>query len=270
MDTNQQFEAVNQAFSKQSKIFDQIDSENVILQWMRKRVRSHVLSLIKPGSHILELNAGTGLDAIFFALGGNSVYATDIASGMVEVLKTKIDSFGLYGRVQADLLSFTDLGKLKDTQFDFIFSNFGGLNCVPDLKSVIDQFSTFLKPGGIVTLVIMPKICPWEIMALFKGNTALAFRRLKVNGAISNVEGTSFTTYYFNPAQVVRYFGNKYRVIKLQGLCSLVPPPSHQNFPSLYPRLWKTLIKIEEKIAYQPFFSSFADHFILSMQYKTE
>jgi hypothetical protein len=58
---------VAKAFSKQSVLFDGIYSGDTIIQYKRDRVRAHVKRFLQPASHILELNAGTGEDAIFFA-----------------------------------------------------------------------------------------------------------------------------------------------------------------------------------------------------------
>ena len=53
-------QAAEKAFSKQSGIFDEIYSSNIIIQYKRQRVRDHLQLFLKPGSKILELNAGTG------------------------------------------------------------------------------------------------------------------------------------------------------------------------------------------------------------------
>ncbi len=81
---------VSEAFSRQSVNFDEADYNNPILKWMRTRVRGHVLNLWKPGERVLELNAGTGLDSIFFAEKGFYIHATDNAPGMLHVLNKKI------------------------------------------------------------------------------------------------------------------------------------------------------------------------------------
>lgn len=60
---NEQFSA--EAFSKQSGIFDQLYQPNTIIGYKRERVRSHVSNYLKAGSSILELNSGTGEDAVF-------------------------------------------------------------------------------------------------------------------------------------------------------------------------------------------------------------
>src|ERR1700733_2992661 len=85
------------AFSKQSVLFDEIYSDDTIIQYKRARVRAHVNSFIKPGSRILELNAGTGEDAIFFAGEGHTVHATDISAGMLDKLKEKVSTKGFTG-----------------------------------------------------------------------------------------------------------------------------------------------------------------------------
>ena len=44
------------AFSKQSAIFDSIDDNNEILQWMRKQVHLHCMNYFKPCNQLLEIN----------------------------------------------------------------------------------------------------------------------------------------------------------------------------------------------------------------------
>jgi ubiquinone/menaquinone biosynthesis C-methylase UbiE len=73
--------AAEKAFSKQSAIFDEIYSANIIIQYKRQRVRDHLEHFLKPHSKILELNAGTGEDAVWFAQHNHAVHATDISKG---------------------------------------------------------------------------------------------------------------------------------------------------------------------------------------------
>ena len=74
------------AFNKQAPVFDELYSSNTIIQYKRKRVRDHVLKYIPASGNILELNAGTGEDAVYFARAGHTVHATDISEGMQEPL----------------------------------------------------------------------------------------------------------------------------------------------------------------------------------------
>src|SRR5437879_132545 len=83
------------AFSMQSGIFDDLYSSNTIINYKRECVRNHVLKYLKPGSSILELNSGTGADAIFFAGKGHKVHATDISTGMQQQLMQKVQKHQL-------------------------------------------------------------------------------------------------------------------------------------------------------------------------------
>ena len=72
------------AFSAQAPYFDSYEKNNLILQWMRRQVYNHVEEFLSPSDSIFELNAGTGIDAVYFARKGHSVFAIDIAEGMLK------------------------------------------------------------------------------------------------------------------------------------------------------------------------------------------
>jgi ubiquinone/menaquinone biosynthesis C-methylase UbiE len=262
----EQFQSVNKAFSKQSSVFDSIDENNPVILWMRNIVRQHVLKYVEPGMHMLELNAGTGLDAVYFAQKGIHVHATDLSDGMITQLQKKVLQNHLEEFLSVQQCSFTQLDEVKQQKFDHIFSNFGGLNCVKDLKTVTQHFDTLLKKDGMVTFVIMPPICPWEILTAVKGNFKLAFRRFKKNGTKSHIEGTYFNTYYFNRNKVIKSFGDDYKLVSVIGLASLSPPPDKENWVKKHPAFYRLLTKLDEKfMEYFPF-NSFADHLIITMK----
>ena len=256
-------ENVATAFSKQSTQFDQIEEENEILKFMRERIHRRALKHLKKGDYLLELNCGTGIDATFFAMNGIRVKATDVASGMIEQTKKKTEKFNLQNMISAEQCSYTALNKLNEGPFDAVFSDFGGLNCVSDLSEVVTGIKSKLKKGGKVILVIMPPICPWEIALALKGSFKTAFRRLKKSGAESHVEGEHFTSWYFTPSQVAKAFGPEFKIEALEGLGSLVPPPYLENFPKKFPRLFKALGKMEEKVSTLSPFNRWCDHFII-------
>lgn len=263
----QSFELVNQAFSRQSFLFDEYEKENKILNWMRSVTRRHLLRHLKAGDKVLELNSGTGLDAVFLAEKGYRVHCIDIAEGMITKLDEKIREKELHQRISYQLLSFTNLTNLNEQSFDYIFSNFGGLNCAGDLSSVFNQFDKILKPGGKITLVIIPPVCPWELALVFKGNFKTAFRRLHNKGIEANVEGVKFQTYYYSVHDTMKALGNKFRLLEIEGLASFSPPPYMENFPKKFPAFYKFLTKLDGRLSHYFPFNRFADHFILSAEY---
>ncbi len=262
----QSLEQINLAFSQQSRFFDAYEEENEILKWMRVRIREHLLKHLVKNASILELNAGTGLDAVFLAGMGFHVFCTDISEGMILKLAEKVHSGGLEKLISYRRLSFTNLLQLGNVQFDHIFSNFGGLNCTNDLQPVFSQFQKILKPGGKVTLVIMPRVCLWELALLLKGNFKVAFRRFTKKGILANIEGIKIPTYYYSVKNVVDALGPKFKVIDLQGLASVSPPPYMKNFPHRFPRLYKLLTLLDIELSHHFPFNRWADHFILTAQ----
>src|SRR6478736_6849900 len=186
---------VNEAFSRQSSHFDADDLKNPLLHDLRTQVYRHVSKFLTQPSNILELNSGTGIDALYFVRQGHKVHATDLSDGMIEQIKTKINDFQLNDRLSVQQLSYSNLDKFKVQKFDFIFSNFGGLNCIEDLVRVTKNFPLILNPGGYVTWVIMPPACLWEILSILKGNRK-AFRRFNRNGITAHLEGRYFKVWY--------------------------------------------------------------------------
>ena len=109
---NEQYAA--KAFSAQSGIFDEIYTGNTIVSYKRDRVRTHVLKYLKPNSSILELNSGTGEDAVYFAQHGHQVHATDISPGMQQQLRQKVERNKLEHLVSNEQCSYTQLHLLKN------------------------------------------------------------------------------------------------------------------------------------------------------------
>jgi ubiquinone/menaquinone biosynthesis C-methylase UbiE len=257
---------VSDAFSRQSIVFDEIDKASSSIVWMRERVRKEVLSYIQPGSRMLELNCGTGIDSIYFAQQGYDVMATDNADGMLAQLNEKITNLGIGNNIFSKKCSFNHLETLDEGKFDYVFSNFGGLNCTDKLYEVISGIDKVLKPGGYFTLVIMPKVCPWEMLTVLKGYFRTAFRRFKKNGTKAHLEGLNFYCYYYSPQYVIKHAGKGYVTESIKGLCVTVPPPFIENFFEKHPRSFRLLEKIENKIWDKTPFNRWADHYIITMK----
>jgi ubiquinone/menaquinone biosynthesis C-methylase UbiE len=236
------------AFSKQAAYFDDLYSGNLIIQYKRNRVRTQLLKYLKPKSQILELNAGTGEDAVFLARLGHKVHATDSASGMMRELRLKIVATGLENQVSTELCSFTALETLAERRsYDCIFSNFAGLNCTDRLEKVLKSLDGLVKPGGIVVLVILPKFCLWEAMLLFKGKAKTATRRFfSGKGRSAKIENDGFSCWYYNPGFIKKTMREKFDVLEIEGLCTLVPPSYMNGFPLKYPKIYGWLCKAED------------------------
>jgi hypothetical protein len=185
----------------------------------------------------------------FFARQGYTVHAIDIAPGMLDHLAGKVERQHLHDRLTYQALSFTELDRVEGGPYQYVFSDFGGLNCIPDLTTVTQHLSKALAPGGKLTLVIMPPICPWEMALLLKGKFRIATRRVRRGGTLAHVEGVRFTTYYFTPRQVLIALGPDFRLLSLEGLSVFTPPADRQDFPARFPRLYRALVKIDDALS---------------------
>jgi ubiquinone/menaquinone biosynthesis C-methylase UbiE len=262
-----QYQAVNAAFSKQSLHFDTDDASNQVLQHMRSQVYEHVHKFIKPASSMLELNAGTGIDALHFASLGHRVHATDLSDGMIAEIEKKIQRNNLSHRFSCQQLSFDQLQHVKGHAFDYCFSNFGGLNCIDDLRNVTKLLPALLKPGAYVTWVVMPPVCLWELLSLLKGRTKKALRRFERNGTVSHLEGEHFVTYYHSLEYVKAAFQGHFTFITSEGLAALSPQPHRQDFPIARPKFYEGLRKIDAIVRTSFPFNRWADHIIVTFQY---
>jgi ubiquinone/menaquinone biosynthesis C-methylase UbiE len=259
---------VQTAFNSQSLIFDELYAGNEIIRYKRTRVRQHLMKYLRSASDILELNAGTGEDAIFLARLGHRVHATDISSGMQLKLSEKLALDPLAGSVSQELCSFTDLDSLQNKgPFDCIFSNFAGLNCTEKLEQVLLSFDHLLKPGGIVVLVILPKFCLWESLFVLKGKFKTATRRFFSSmGRTANIEGTPFTCWYYSSRFIKRILKEKFDLLDEEGLCSLVPPSYVENFPIKYPRAYSWLCNQEDRLKSSSPWKYIGDYYIISFR----
>jgi len=260
-------ELVSEAFSRQSAVFDRLDTENRLTEHLRAIYRNEIETRSLPGSRILELNCGTGVDTVYFAEKGYKLLSTDNAPGMIARLREKIAQQQLHNNVQTLLCSYADLDRLGTQKFDHIISNFGGLNCTGELDTVIRQFKERLTKDGKVTLVIMPKIAPWELVMALKGDFRTAFRRFRKN-TTAHIEGVHFSVYYYSPSYIKRILKNDFEVITLKGIYFAVPPEFYQRFVERYPAMYRFLRGIERLLGNVFPFNYCCDHYMITLKRK--
>jgi len=262
-------EAIADAFSDTAERYDAFAVDHPNLTRMRGKVYEHVTRIVPAGSRILELNAGTGTDAVELARRGYQVHATDVAPGMLARLANKAADPSLDGRVTWEEASYTDLDAIGGGPYDAVFSNLGGLNCTADLRPVIRQLPSVLRPGGTVTWVLMPPICLWEVALAISGQFGLAFRRLRRGGTTAHLEGRSFEVYYFRPARVAAAFGTGYELLAVEGLSVITPTAESKGLAIRHRRVYGALAWLDDRLAGRPPFHELGDFYILSMRSAT-
>jgi ubiquinone/menaquinone biosynthesis C-methylase UbiE len=262
------FETIAEAFSRTAEKYDAFAEDHPNQSRMRNKVYEHLERFIPAGSRILELNCGTGTDAVELARRGYQVHATDIAPGMLERLQDKVIKFDLNSKITYQQISFTELDKIQRPPYDAVFSNLGGLNCIPDLSPVIAQLPNVLRPNGLVTWVLMPPMCLWEMAEIFRGHPRLAFRRFARNGTRAHLEGLYFTVHYFAPQKVLEWFGNDYDCLAIEGLSVITPTAESKNFAKRYARLYLALCRLDDRLASHHPWRGWGDFFIITLRYQ--
>ncbi len=268
MTMDDKFETIAEAFSRTADKYDAFADDHPNQTRMRNKVYSHIQRFVPAGSRVLELNAGTGTDAVELARRGYTVHATDIAPGMLERLRDKVLKLNLSEKITYQQCSFTELDKITGAPFDAVFSDLGGLNCIPDLTPVIAQLPNVLRPNGFVTWVLMPPVCLWEMAEIFRGHPSLAFRRFARNGTQAHLEGLHFKVYYFTPEKILGWFGDQYDCPAIEGLSVITPTAESKNFAKQFTRLYRTLSWLDDRLASRYPWRGWGDFFIITMQYQ--
>jgi len=217
--------------------------------------------------HILEVNCGTGEDALFFAKNGHNVIATDISQNMINLAKKK-DVTTSVRFFQQDINTMTN--QPFSEKFDLIFSNFGGLNCLSATQ--ISAFFTIseklLKPKGKLMLVVMPKDSLWERFYFsVKGSFKDARRRKSNLPILVNVDGIKVSTWYYNPKDLISFAKGKYNTLFIKPIGITIPPSYLEPYFSRKKDLLNVLIRIERLLS-SKFWAKYSDHYLIAFQKK--
>ena len=252
--------------------YDSLFSRSPIGQLQRKRVWKYIETIIPElkGFEMLELNCGTGEDAVLFGEGGFNIVATDITEEMLKVTQKKAEQFSMQNKISSHYLDLETFNEtLFDKKFDLIFSNFGGINCInPDcLKVLLNKLPTILNPGGRFIGVVMPKFCAWEtVFFLLRLQFRKAFRRFTSKQAISDLHGPNVKTWYYRPSQLTTWSRENFKVVSMRPIGLALPPAYLERFFSVKKRWLLRLDKIEKKLSNSSLCSGMADNYLIDLQ----
>ncbi len=253
------------SFDKAALNYDETFTHSEIGKMQRHLVYGELLKQLHSVRDILEINCGTGEDALWLAQRNYNVTATDISPKMIEVAKSK-GNFNNLHFATADMKSIATT--FSGQHFDMIFSNFGGLNCLskPELRTFFCDSKSVLSEKGRMVLVIMPKNTLWEqFYFLAKAQFSSIFRRKK-EFAIADVNGEKVPTYYFNPKDIVNLAKQDFELVSQKPIGFFVPPSYLEPFFSNRKGLLRFLNSLEKGISSWPFLSKYADHYIITLQ----
>ena len=254
------------AFDSVAADYDGPRGNNELIQRMRLTLWDTVHSEVPAGARLLDLGCGTGLDALEFARRGFHVVATDWSPLMVERTRARAAGAALQSRVTAAHLGIQELAQL-DGEFDGIYSNFGPLNCVPDLGTVAGECARLLRPGGILVFSVMGRICPWELAHYaVRGR----FRRASVRAArgataVGMNRHTIWTCYYL-PREFYRAFAGYFSLQSYRALGLFMPPPYLVDYYRRRRRWCERLGRLDDRLGALPVLRDMGDHFLIVLR----
>jgi len=262
------------AFDAIAAVYDAVEARNPILQWMRDRVQRAALSAFPRHGCLLEIGCGTGVDALFFARRGHRVVAVEPSAQMLGAAKDKIAAAGFSGAVEFWQGGAANLDEViasyRAASFDGIFSNFGALNCVADLRRFARDAAVLLRPGGRMLLSLMPPVCPWEIVYyLLKGKPSEAFRRWRGRTGTDGIAvrvGKQWVQTYYHFAAAIRAAGARDFDLEKQFALGLLAPPPYLQGVMKHQKFFNSLVRFEKLMAGLPLLRNGGDHLVVILR----
>lgn len=270
------------AFDSAAHSYDTDFTESEVGKLQRRLVYDFLHHKVINGDQlkVLELNCGTGADAIWMAENGADVLATDLSGEMVAIgqqkwqvkqaetaSKTAVEASGTVQFKQMDLRSVLDI----DEQFDLVFSNFGGLNCISptELQNFFQHIPKLIRSEGQFVGVIMPRSCVWEsLYYMSKFRFKEAFRRSRRGPVAAPLGNNTFQdTWYYSPRQIRNIISSPNSKIEVRPIGFFLPPSYLDPFFLKRPKWLQRLDKWEQSIRLKSSLASRADHFLIAVTF---
>lgn len=263
-----QLQDTREAFNSVAADYDGPRGNNALIQDMRAEMWRWLDATFAPGSRLIDLGCGTGLDAVRMASLGHHVVATDWSDQMITRTRDRALGNGVVDRVDAQTIGAHELHRLDGNGlFDGAYSNLGPLNCVPDPAAVSSECARLLKPGGALVFTVIGRVCPWEIgYQAYKRQWSRARVRFRRGIVPVGMNRRTIWTRYFTPREFYRLFEQEFTVETYRGLGLFAPPPYLTWMREKYPRLYAWLWRTDALCAGWPLLRSMGDHFLIVMR----
>lgn len=253
-------------FDALAESYDRIFTDSLIGRAQRAATWRHLDSTFLPGQRVLELNCGTGVDALHLAERNVRVDAYDASSAMISVANRRLAASRRLP-VRFEVLATEELGTI-DSVYDGAFSNFGGLNCVQDLRQVARDLGRLVRPCGYLVLCLASRFCLWETAWwLAHGKPAKSFRRLRNGGIIAELSPGSVVHVQYPPVhELRRLFAPQFSLRAVHGVGLFVPPSYVEPHARRFPSLLRAAKRLDGLFGSLPGPRSLADHVLLTFR----
>src|SRR5437867_1033120 len=255
--------------------YDSVEAANWVGRRLRKRMQAALFRTFSPGSRVLEIGCGTGIEALALAARGVDVVATDLSGDMVRHVQEKAASQGLRNIVTRSLAAH-DIGHLMEEfgeqGFDGAYSHGGVLNMDPQIDGVASGLRELLRRGGRFLCSVVNQTSLFE--ALFYPlvlRPRKGYRRLGrvVPIPITRLEGFRkyvVPTRFYSPRQFLQVFDGAFQLRRLEGLEILLPPWNLSDWIERLDPLARGVEAFENVIADKAPFNSWGSIFLADLE----
>jgi hypothetical protein len=163
-----------------------------------------------------------------------------------------------------------ELARVVSGPLDGAYSNFGPLNCEPELDALAATLARLLPPGAALLCSVMNRWCAWEL--------ALGFARLRPReatrrlgkgwrlarmSAAAGEPASEIAVRYYSPREFARRFEPHFRLETCLGYPVVIPPP---YTAARWPNAASRLGRVERLVRRWPGFRSLGDHFLVVLR----
>lgn len=226
--------------------------------------------LAAPPMRVLELNCGTGADAVHMARAGHAVLATDRSGAMLAIARDRVRRAGLDHLVRTAMLDLREpVPPAHRDPYDLVLSDMGGLNCIDaaDLARLGRSVADSLRPGGRFVAVLMADRCLLEVLYhLLLGRPSAAFRRWTREAVDVPVGGGMVRTWYHPPVVLRDAFAPLLTMEHLRPIGLFVPPGYLEPRVRHRPRLLRQLDRLDRLASRTPGLARLGDHFLIQFR----
>lgn len=252
------------AFDELAPTYDQRFTRSKVGRAQRDVVWAEIDRTWKAGDLVLELNCGTGEDALHLACNGVQVLACDGSARMIDIALRRRAIEDPATCVNFIELTTEEISAISETRnFDGVLSNFSGFNCVADLRNVAMDLSALTRPGAEMLACLSTRFCAWEfIWYLTQANFKQAFRRWP--GEVeTSVAGRDVHVWYPTVSTLKKTFSPWFSLECITGVGIFVPPSYAEQWVSSHPQAFRFLCWIDRYSKRLPGFRIAGDHMLL-------
>ena len=249
--------------------YDRIFTDSLIGRAQRAQVWKEMDRTFQPRQRLLEINCGTGVDACHMAARGIRVLACDSSQSMIAVAQQRLRASEYENLVEFRQLAIERLAQLRGLEpFDGVLSNFGGLNCISDLRSVARDLASVVKPGGKLILCVFGRFCFWEILwYLLCGDSIKAFRRLRTENDFGRSSTTTRVLIKYHSVRALqRAFSPYFMLRRWRGVGVAVPPSYLEKLAGRFTGPLRVAARLDSLFGPCPGIRALADHALVTLE----